>query len=253
MSQDHSDYEKKLAQAQAARQRQRERQQAKLACPEHQQKRLAKQQAAQSRALERNQQRLRDPQYQEQQRQKQLQAAERQRLRAQQKTADPDYIKQQLEKKAQQLQIQQERARQRSNTEQTATAKTRKTSPARGLKGRNPTAREKQLGNKIAAIGCICCLNQGWYTSSMQQQEGQKYVSLHHVDGRTKSWAHAMVLPLCAYHHDTPAPVDAPKELMPLHRSNKKEWVHFNGTEEVLLKQVYEMIEEEQPWLEVTK
>lgn len=40
-----------------------------------------------------------------------------------------------------------------------------------------------------------------------------KFVSLHHVEGRTK------------------------------------EWITFNGTEDELLKQVYDMIEEERPWL----
>lgn len=83
----------------------------------------------------------------------------------------------------------------------------------------------------------------------MQKQEMTKFVSLHHVDGRTKIWAHAKVLPLCAYHYDTPAPSHAPDELTPIHRVNKKEWVEMNGTEDELLKQVYEIIEEERPWL----
>jgi hypothetical protein len=61
------------------------------------------------------------------------------------------------------------------------------------------------------------------------------------------------VLPLCAYHHDTPAPNHAPEELTPIHRGNKKEWIAFNGTEEELLRQVYEMIDEDRPWFEVVK
>ena len=83
----------------------------------------------------------------------------------------------------------------------------------------------------------------------MAEQESTKFVSLHHVEGRTKEWAHAKVLPLCAHHHDTPAPSHAPDELTPIHRGNKKEWIELNGTEEELLKQVYEMIDEERPWL----
>jgi len=83
----------------------------------------------------------------------------------------------------------------------------------------------------------------------MAEQESTKFVSLHHVDGRTKEWSHAKVLPLCAHHHDTPAPSHAPEELTPIHRGNKKEWVELNGTEDELLKQVYEMIDEDRPWL----
>jgi len=120
---------------------------------------------------------------------------------------------------------------------------------SRGLKGRNPRALEKILANKIGDIGCICCLNKKWYTSDMAEQESTKFVSLHHVEGRTKEWAHAKVLPLCAHHHDTPAPSHAPEELTPIHRGNKKEWIAFNGTEEELLKQVYDIIEEDRPWL----
>ncbi|MDH5217280.1 MAG: Ref family protein, partial [Gammaproteobacteria bacterium] len=119
----------------------------------------------------------------------------------------------------------------------------------KGIKGRNPTALEKILANKIGDIGCICCLNKKWYTSDMAEQESTKFVSLHHIEGRTKEWAHAKVLPLCAYHHDTSAPSHAPKELTPIHRGNKKEWIELNGTEDELLKQVYEMIDEDRPWL----
>lgn len=35
---------------------------------------------------------------------------------------------------------------------------------SKGMKGRNPTALEKRLGNKIGDIGCICCLNKDLYT-----------------------------------------------------------------------------------------
>ncbi len=44
-------------------------------------------------------------------------------------------------------------------------------------------------------------------------------------------------------------PSHAPDELTPIHRGNKKEWVAFNGTEDELLKQVYDIIEEDRPWL----
>lgn len=238
MSQDSSDYEKKIAQANAARQRQIERQKQKLACPDYQKQLQAKQQESrikiQQRSYDRMKQRLADPAFvleqQQKQRENQIKSAEKQRARQLVKESSPDYIKQNLTKRGH----------------------TKPTNPIRskGTKGRNPTAIEKRLGNKIGEIGCICCLNKNWYTSDMQEQETTKFISLHHVDGRTKKWAHAKVLPLCAYHHDTPAPGHAPEELTPIHRGNKKEWIKLNGSEEELLKQVYEIIDEDRPWLD---
>jgi len=249
MSDNNSDYEKKLAQANAARLRQIERQKAKLACPEYQQKRLAKQKDTQARTLERNQQRMSDPQYISEQREKQLKASEKQRERVRAKQSSPEYINKQIAKQIAQAKSQQEKvATKPLKTKSILTLKTKKSS-SNGMKGRNPTAIERQLGNRIAEIGCICCLNKGWYTTDMQQQESTKFVSLHHVDGRTREWAHAKVLPLCAYHHDTPAPDTAPVELTPIHRGNKNEWIQINGTEEILLQQVYDLIDEKPPWI----
>ena len=229
MSHDNSAYEKKIAQVNAARQRQLEKQKEKLASPEYQKSQQDKQQASQlksqQRSIEKMKAHLEDPIYreeqQEKQRQTQMKAFEKQRARQQVKEVSPEY----------------------------KVIKTPKPLKSKSIKGRNPTALEKILGNKIGDIGCICCINKKWYTSDMAEQETTKFVSLHHVEGRTKEWAHAKVLPLCAYHHDTPAPSHAPEELTPIHRGNKKEWITFNGTEDELLKQVYDMIEEERPWL----
>ena len=242
MSQDKSDFEKKIAQANAARQRQLEKQKAKLTSPEYQKAQQEKQQASQlktqQRAFEKMKARLDDPEYlkaqQEKQRETQLKAFEKQRAKQQVKEASPEY-----------------KIRNKPINKKVSEIKLKQTKPikSKGIKGRNPTALEKILGNKIGDIGCICCLNKKWYTSDMQEQESTKFVSLHHVEGRTKEWAHAKVLPLCAYHHDTPAPSHAPEELTPIHRGNKKEWIEFNGTEDELLKQVYDIIEEERPWL----
>ncbi|MBD3610631.1 MAG: recombination enhancement function protein [Gammaproteobacteria bacterium] len=121
---------------------------------------------------------------------------------------------------------------------------------SKGMKGRSRTAEEKLLESKIAAIGCICCLNQGWYTSAMQAEEHQRYISLHHVDGRTKPWCHAKQLPLCQHHHDTVPGAGAPETLFPIHGGGRQRWEAVNGTEEALLKQVYDMIGEKRPWLD---
>lgn len=252
MSENNSDYEKKIAKANASRQRQIERQKAKLACPQYQMERQARQQASQTRSYERLKERNSDPDYIKEQREKQIRAAEKQQQRLRIKEADPEYVKNRNEKilsqaKALQVKNLEKNAKNRSPVK--SDIQHSKSPKSKGLKGRSPTSLEKYLGNRIGDIGCICCLNKGWYTSDMQEQETTKFVSLHHVDGRTKEWAHAKVLPLCAYHHDTPAPTEAPVDLTPIHRGNKNEWIKLNGTEEELLKQIYEMIEEDRPWL----
>ena len=257
MSQNNSDYEKKIAKANAARQRQIEKQKARIASPEYQKAQQEKQQASQlktqQRAFEKKKAQLDDPAYLEaqqlKQRETQVKAFEKQRI----KESSPEYKKQQVEKAvtAKDKSIKKALENKSVISIDVKKIKSIKSSPikSRGLKGRNPSALEKVLANKIGDIGCICCLNKKWYTSDMAEQESTKFVSLHHVDGRTKEWAHAKVLPLCAHHHDTPAPSHAPEELTPIHRGNKKEWIAFNGTEEELLKQVYEIIDEDRPWL----
>jgi hypothetical protein len=46
----------------------------------------------------------------------------------------------------------------------------------------------------MAALGCIACRKDG-----VQNQ----YVSIHHIDGRSKPGAHSRVLPLCYWHHQS--------------------------------------------------
>ena len=64
--------------------------------------------------------------------------------------------------------------------------------PTRGLKGKAVTAQEKEYHDKLCALGCIACLKDGFYNN---------WVSIHHIDGRTKPGAHMNVLSLCAGHH----------------------------------------------------
>lgn len=64
---------------------------------------------------------------------------------------------------------------------------------SRGMKGRAPNASEKRFHDLLASVvGCIACRQEGMYTD---------YVSIHHIDGRTKPDAHWLVLPLCGPHH----------------------------------------------------
>ena len=98
MSQENTEYEKKIAKANAARQRQLEKQKAKLASPEYQKAQQEKYQASQlkmqQRALEKKKAQLDDPEYQEaqqlKQRETQMKAFEKQRARQQEKEASPE-------------------------------------------------------------------------------------------------------------------------------------------------------------------
>ena len=256
-------YQEKLQEKhQAAQTRAYEKSQARLADPEYINEQWEKKLKAQKRQV--------DKQAEKQAEKYAFKQAEEQTDQFQVRESAPEYSNEQYDKKIAQAQMIQKRALQKRSLKKAANKKannlsekknpqstalkstkpvTRKPIKSKGLAGRNATVIEKRLANKIGEIGCICCLNKNWYTTEMQEQETTKFISLHHIDGRTKPWAHAKVLPLCAYHHDIPAPSHAPAELTPIHRGNKKEWVAFNGTEEALLKQVYEMIDEEQPWL----
>ena len=196
-------------------------------------KRRLQQQQSQMRQQEKQRAKLSDPAHQQQLREKQQAAQQRQFERQQEKQRKPEYRQEQYEK-------------QRIQLNKKAAPKPIK---SRGLKGRNHTVAEKTLANKVAEIGCICCLNKGWTSSSQNQQAGQQFVSLHHIDGRSKAWAHAKVLPLCHFHHQTPPPNNAPEELFPIHGNAKTVWEKINGTQAQLLEQVYKMIGEAQPWL----
>jgi hypothetical protein len=60
------------------------------------------------------------------------------------------------------------------------------------MKGRAPNKAEKEFHHALAGLGCIACLKDG---------RVNLWVSIHHIDGRTKPEAHWKVLPLCAEHH----------------------------------------------------
>lgn len=70
---------------------------------------------------------------------------------------------------------------------------------SRGMAGRAPTADERRFMNDIAGLGCIACHKDGIVNP---------WISIHHIDGRTKPGAHFRVLPLCAGHHQDGTGVD---------------------------------------------
>ena len=94
------------------------------------------------------------------------------------------------------------------------------------MKGRTPTRQEKEFMNRMASIGCIVCLNQGYSTP---------VVSVHHMDGRVKTGCHYHVLPLCGRHHQVPDSQKPPR-WHSLH-VNKTEFERAYGTEMELYQQ----------------
>lgn len=61
------------------------------------------------------------------------------------------------------------------------------------MKGRSPTSEQKRFHDLLCRyIGCVACDIEGRFND---------YVSVHHIDGRTKPDAHWLVLSLCASHH----------------------------------------------------
>jgi len=92
-----------------------------------------------------------------------------------------------------------------------------------GLKGRQRavSAAEAAYWDRLASeIGCIACRVAGMTTSD--------YVSIHHIDGRTKPGCHLNVLPLCAGHHQQGTGND--KSLVAVH-PNKARFEQLYGTQ----------------------
>ena len=60
------------------------------------------------------------------------------------------------------------------------------------MKGRTPNAAELRFMDAIGSLGCLPCRKDG---------RVNPWISLHHIDGRTKPDAHLKVLGLCGPHH----------------------------------------------------
>lgn len=95
-------------------------------------------------------------------------------------------------------------------------AKLRRAAPARkaALKTKQlaRTPADIELHDRLAnEIGCIACIKDG---------NRNTYVSIHHIDGRTKPSCHQLVLPLCAGHHQDKTGED--KTLLAVHPWKKR-------------------------------
>ncbi|HEX8414221.1 MAG TPA: Ref family recombination enhancement nuclease [Sphingomicrobium sp.] len=103
---------------------------------------------------------------------------------------------------------------------------------SRGMKGRAPTAAEQTFMDAIAGLGCIACSKDGI---------ANPWISLHHIDGRTKPGAHLMVLPLCAPHHqqDDTDPMQRPSV-----HGRKATFTARYGTERELLAECIRIVGE---------
>jgi hypothetical protein len=93
-----------------------------------------------------------------------------------------------------------------------------------------PTKAEKAHWDKVAQLGCIACIKDGYRNP---------LVSIHHIDGRTKKGAHMKVLPLCAGHHQDGTGND--KNMIAVH-PYKARFEEAYGKQEELLTKVMKMI-----------
>lgn len=113
----------------------------------------------------------------------------------------------------------------------TSTSAARRPMKSKGMKGRAPTAEEERVMHAIGGLGCIACLKDGITNP---------WISLHHIDGRTKPGAHLLVLPLCAPHHqqDDSDPLQRPSV-----HGRKATFTARYGTERELLAEVMARVE----------
>lgn len=95
----------------------------------------------------------------------------------------------------------------------------------------NPTKNEKKFWDLIAQLGCLPCLQDGYKNN---------YVSIHHIDGRTKPNAHKKVLALCAGHHQKGSDTNRP-DMIAVH-PDKARFEAMYGKQADLLKQTLEMV-----------
>ena len=86
---------------------------------------------------------------------------------------------------------------------------------------------EEDFQNEVAGLGCIACHIDG---------RRNEYVSIHHIDGRTKPGCEMQVLPLCGAHHQTGG------ESVPSLHPWKRRFENKYGSQAELLALVHEML-----------
>lgn len=122
-------------------------------------------------------------------------------------------------------------------------------SKSKGLAGRGRTICDKKFHNRVALLGCIACKKLGVSTPFQ--------VRIHHIDGRYQGGesdhSERRVLPLCDQHHHPSLAFAVngikPDLNAPSVHDRKKLFVEMIGSESVLLSEVYDMLNEEPPWI----
>lgn len=193
---------------------------------------IDKQNAARERSIKKRIAKENSPEYKAKQLLKRQQSQDRMRLKAK----SPEQVAKRRKK------TQQTRAKQLEKNNSLAfklkhPLKKAKPIKNKGLKGIARTSQEIEFHDKLASLGCICCIKLG-----LIQPFSGSLVSIHHSDGRTKPGCHQKVLPLCTWHHDQPLPAgDQAKypEIFPIHAKGnvggKSAWIKVNGPEAELL------------------
>ncbi|MBS6033985.1 MAG: recombinase [Pantoea sp.] len=204
-----ADFQAARAKQAKAQQRQRDKQAAKLADPEFRQQQYAKQKATSSRMI----------------------------ARQIEKRNSAEWIAEQKAKAVKRSVNASERLRKKKPLPVAAKRQTRASASGRGLKGRTPTAAERVVMDALGKLPCIACLQHG---------KESLLISLHHIEGRTKTGAHFLQLPLCDPHHQHAAPAKIRAEfpwLVPVHADGitggKAEFSRHNGTEQELMIKAY--------------
>jgi hypothetical protein len=196
-----------------------------------------KQAKAQQRQREKHAAKLADPEFRQQQYAKQKATSSRMIARQIEKRNSPEWIAEQRAKAVKRAVSASERLKEKKSAPVTPKRQARASASGRGLKGRTPTAAERIVMDALGKLPCIACLQHG---------KESPLISLHHIDGRTKTGAHLLQLPLCDPHHQHAAPLHVRTEfpwLVPVHADGitggKAEFSRHNGTEQELMIKAY--------------
>lgn len=196
-----------------------------------------KQAKAQQRQREKHAAKLADPEYRQQQYAKQKATSSRMIARQIEKRNSPEWIAEQRAKAVKRAVSASERLKEKKPAPVAEKRQTRASASGRGLKGRPPTAAERVVMDALGKLPCIACLQHG---------KESPLISLHHIEGRTKTGAHFLQLPLCDPHHQHAAPATIRADfpwLVPVHADGntggKAEFSRHNGTEQELMIKAY--------------
>jgi len=198
-----------------------------------------KQAKAQQRQREKHAAKLADPEFRQQQYAKQKATSSRKIARQIEKRNSPEWIAEQRAKAVKRAVSVSERLKEKKPAPVAAKRQTRGSASGRGLKGRTPTAAERVVMDALGKLPCIACLQHG---------KESPLISLHHIEGRTKTGAHFLQLPLCDHHHQHAAPATIRAQfpwLVPVHADGitggKAEFSRHNGTEKDLMIKAYKL------------